>query len=270
MRRSNLNKWSAHKFEFPGGKVDQTESLIRAAIRELIEETGIHAEVDPVLMLTASEEWHGTTYAVLCYALEVEEELPIVLSVEHDQAMWLNLQNLQQLSLTDSTRNFVQKILQEENKNTNSKSDVKNIPYFGELLVHTDGGSRGNPGPSASGYVIMSPEGDVLEEGGEYLGVTTNNQAEYQAVKLGLEKAKKYRARKLTFRIDSELVVMQMNGRYQIRNRDLWPVHAHIKELLEPYESVKFVHVRRELNQLADGKVNEILDSYGVSADSNH
>ncbi len=131
-----------------------------------------------------------------------------------------------------------------------------------ELVIYTDGGSRGNPGPSASGFVIMNTKEQILEEGGEYLGVTTNNQAEYQAVKIALETALKYHPSKIEFRIDSLLVVNQMNGVYKIKNRDLWPIHSAIKELVEQVNgSVKFTHVRREFNTLADQKVNEVLDA---------
>ncbi|HEX9679195.1 MAG TPA: ribonuclease HI family protein [Candidatus Saccharimonadales bacterium] len=136
----------------------------------------------------------------------------------------------------------------------------QNTTTHDHLQIFTDGGSRGNPGPSASGYVIMTSQGDLLDQGGEYLGVTTNNQAEYQAVKLALEKAAEFKPKKIEFFIDSELVVKQMNGQYRIKNRDLWPIHAAIKQQVAQYQLVSFVHVRRELNKLADKEVNKILD----------
>ncbi|MBP6880933.1 ribonuclease HI family protein [Candidatus Saccharibacteria bacterium] len=129
------------------------------------------------------------------------------------------------------------------------------------LIIHTDGGSRGNPGPSASGFVIETTEGKILEEGGEYLGITTNNQAEYQAVKLALERATSHTDGTINFYIDSMLVVNQMKGIYKIKNRDLWPIHNDIKRLSEKFSNVTFTHVPREKNKLADAKVNEVLDS---------
>lgn len=138
------------------------------------------------------------------------------------------------------------------------KSEIKDQ---NTLIIYTDGGSRGNPGPSASGYVIMDENKEILEEGGEYLGITTNNQAEYQAVKLALEHAEKFSPNSIEFRIDSLLVVNQMNGIYKIRNRDLWPVHKAIKDLAGKYPKVTYNHVRRENNKLADKMVNDILDS---------
>lgn len=130
-----------------------------------------------------------------------------------------------------------------------------------EVKLFTDGGSRGNPGPSSSGYAILDMNGEVIEEGGEYLGVTTNNQAEYQAVKLGLESSQKLGARKVHGHMDSLLVVNQMNGIFKIKNRELWPIHQAIKDLIVGFESVTFAHVPREMNKLADAQVNVILDA---------
>lgn len=141
-------------------------------------------------------------------------------------------------------------------------NDALNTTQYDEINIFTDGGSRGNPGPSASGYVIMTTNEEIVDEGGEYLGITTNNQAEYQAVKLGLQEAIKFKPDTIHFFIDSELVVKQMNGEYKIKNRDLWPIHSDIKKLAQQFKHVDFTHVRREKNKLADGQVNQILDSH--------
>src|SRR5690606_24985818 len=123
-------------------------------------------------------------------------------------------------------------------------------------------GSRGNPGHSAAGFVILDIAGQVLYEGGEYLGITTNNQAEYHGVRLGLEKALEMGVRQIDFRVDSMLVVNQMKGIYQIKNRDLWPINERIKELVHQFDKVTFSHVRREFNRHADGMVNKVLDAH--------
>lgn len=129
-----------------------------------------------------------------------------------------------------------------------------------EVKLFTDGGSRGNPGPSALGYVILNMEGVTIAEGGRYLGITTNNQAEYQAVKTGLEEAKKLGARTVGIFMDSLLVVNQMKGIFKIKNRDLWPIHEAIRELVKSFDSVSFTHIPRELNRAADAQVNKTLD----------
>ncbi len=129
-----------------------------------------------------------------------------------------------------------------------------------EAKLYADGGSRGNPGPSASGFAIMAMDGQVVVKKGVYLGVTTNNQAEYQALKLGLEEARAMGVRELHVFMDSLLVINQMLGKFKVKNRDLWPIHDSIKQLATVFKQVTFVHIPRELNKIADGAVNEALD----------
>jgi ribonuclease HI len=129
-----------------------------------------------------------------------------------------------------------------------------------EIKLFADGGSRGNPGPSASGFVLMDMQNKIFHKAGIYLGITTNNQAEYLALKLGLEEALKQQIRVVHVHLDSLLVVNQMLGKFKVKNRDLWPIHAAIKELLPQFEKVTFVHVPRALNKDADAMVNEALD----------
>ena len=102
-----------------------------------------------------------------------------------------------------------------------------------------------------------------------YLGITTNNQAEYHGVRLGLEKALEMGAATIDFRIDSMLVVNQLNGTYKIKNRELWPINERIIELASKFEKVTFMHVKREFNQLADGMVNKILNAHEQAAREN-
>jgi ribonuclease HI/pterin-4a-carbinolamine dehydratase len=136
-----------------------------------------------------------------------------------------------------------------------------------KIKIFGDGGSRGNPGPSASGFVILDMEDNVLVDKGVYLGVTTNNQAEYTSLKLALEEAQKMGAREIQVYMDSLLVVNQMKGIFKVKNRDLWPIHDAIKQLCKQFEHVSFSHVPREFNKLADAAVNRALDDHlGITA----
>ncbi len=130
-----------------------------------------------------------------------------------------------------------------------------------KIKMFADGGSRGNPGPSASGYVLMDMDDTVMIQRGVYLGITTNNQAEYQAVRLGLDDARVRGAHEVDVFLDSLLVVNQMKGIFKVRNRDLWPIHVAINELMQSFRKVSFTHVPRELNKLADAEVNKCLDA---------
>lgn len=128
--------------------------------------------------------------------------------------------------------------------------------------LYTDGGSRGNPGPSAGGYVILDMENNVVKSNGKYLGITTNNQAEYHSLKGGLEMALSMNITEVEVYMDSLLVINQMKGIFKVKNRDLWPIHDAIKHLLPKFRSVTFTHVRREFNKLADAEVNRALDEH--------
>ncbi|MBA2278940.1 4a-hydroxytetrahydrobiopterin dehydratase [Candidatus Saccharibacteria bacterium] len=135
------------------------------------------------------------------------------------------------------------------------------LPKLKEIKIFADGGSRGNPGPSAGGYVILDMDDNVVKRNGKYLGITTNNQAEYHSIKGGLEAAVAMGAKVAHVYMDSMLVVNQMKGVYKVRNRDLWPIHQAIKTLVTSFERINFTHVPREMNKLADAMVNETLDS---------
>jgi ribonuclease HI len=135
------------------------------------------------------------------------------------------------------------------------------LPHMKEAKLYTDGGSRGNPGPSASGFAILDMKDQIIAKEGIYLGVTTNNQAEYQALKLGLEQARKMGISTVHVYMDSMLVVNQMKGIFKVKNRDLWPIHEAIRQLSATFKQISFTHVPREFNKIADGAVNEALDA---------
>lgn len=141
------------------------------------------------------------------------------------------------------------------------KAAQQGVLFPKEMKLYGDGGSRGNPGPSALGFVLMNMDDQVLFEKGVYLGITTNNQAEYQSLKQGMEEALKQGVRELHVYMDSLLVVNQMKGVFKVKNRDLWPVHQAIKELAGQFKKVTYSHVPRELNKLADAQVNICLDA---------
>lgn len=139
-------------------------------------------------------------------------------------------------------------------------SVVDSTPILTEVKLYADGGSRGNPGPSALGYAVLDMTDRIVVKKGTYLGITTNNQAEYQALKSGLEEALRMRAQIVHVHMDSLLVVNQMLGIFKVKNRDLWPIHTAIKEMVLEFKKVTFTHVPRQLNKIADAAVNETLD----------
>jgi ribonuclease HI/pterin-4a-carbinolamine dehydratase len=130
----------------------------------------------------------------------------------------------------------------------------------GMLKLFTDGGSRGNPGPSASGFVILDTDDSIIFKKGIYLGTMTNNQAEYLALKYGVEELLRRKSKRVDIYMDSLLIINQMKGIFKIKNPELLLIYKDIKLLLEKFESVSFTHVPRALNKLADTEVNDALD----------
>lgn len=128
------------------------------------------------------------------------------------------------------------------------------------MTINTDGGARGNPGPAGIGAVIKNGQGLIVAEKKAYIGETTNNQAEYKALLLGLSAAKAMGGSKILVNMDSELIVRQMQGRYKIKDPGLKLLAAEVMKLREEFESVEFRHVPRAQNADADKLVNQAID----------
>jgi ribonuclease HI len=129
------------------------------------------------------------------------------------------------------------------------------------LLVHVDGGARGNPGPAAIGAVVSTPEGEVLDEASETIGEATNNVAEYRAVLLGLDRVRQLGADEVEVINDSELVARQIGGAYKVKHAGLRPLYQQTMEALRDFDKWSVRSVRREQNARADELVNAALDA---------
>ena len=129
-----------------------------------------------------------------------------------------------------------------------------------KLVVHVDGGSRGNPGPAAAAAVLSTPDGDVVDEAAVTLGRVTNNVAEYRGLLLGLERARALGATEVEVVNDSELIAHQVNGRYKVKHPDMKPLHAEALQALRGFERWSVRPVPRAQNADADALVNQALD----------
>lgn len=129
------------------------------------------------------------------------------------------------------------------------------------LVVHVDGGSRGNPGPAAAAAVLSTPDGDVVGEAKETIGVATNNVAEYQAVLLGLRTAAELGATEVELVNDSELVAKQLTGAYKVKHAAMKPLYLETLTALEGFERWSIRSVPRAQNADADALVNQALDA---------
>lgn len=135
-----------------------------------------------------------------------------------------------------------------------------------KVTLYTDGGARGNPGPAGAGAVIVGGDGKILKEVSEFLGKQTNNFAEYEAVILGLKKVKQIFGKRthnleVAVMLDSELVVRQLSGRYQIKEPTLFPQYIAIHNMeVKDFPHISFTHIRREKNKEADRLANDAMD----------
>ena len=267
LRRSQGRPGIIGKYELPGGTLDDNEQPDDGIRRHLRNNLGfdVHSvRVLDALSMTNRDEG-DIQHVFIVYSVDgISQATSIQPGRSYDKSIWIKLSEIQQAELRESafyllgldsslpTHDNVAPIrLTYSAKNTTAE----------HILIYSDGGSRGNPGPSAAGFVMLNND-SVIDQGGEYIGITTNNQAEYHGVRLGLERALERGIKTLEFRIDSMLVVNQLNGLYKIKNRELWPINERIQSLVAQFNNVKFHHVPRELNKMADALVNKLLDEH--------
>ncbi|MBN2853948.1 ribonuclease HI family protein [Patescibacteria group bacterium] len=129
-----------------------------------------------------------------------------------------------------------------------------------KIIIYSDGGARGNPGPAGIGAVLYDEKKNLLAEISTYLGVTTNNQAEYKALISAIKKAQELGAKELDCFLDSELVVKQLKREYKVKNAELAPLFLEIHNLSLNFKKINYTHIRRELNKEADRLANEAMD----------
>jgi mutator protein MutT len=269
LRRATGRSTILGKYELPGGKLQYGEQPEDAIGRYVTSEMGAtirSAQLFDVLTYIDHDD-RDMQYVFIVYLVSLDNTVnhKLRLGQNYDHYQWKAIAAIQQETLTESTKLLLgisQQRITVAREHELIGHDVTSVTDQSYLIVYSDGGSRGNPGPSAAGFIVMNTAEHVIHEGGMYLGITTNNQAEYQGVRLGLEKAREMGARVVEFRVDSMLVVNQMNGVYSIKNRELWPIYERINELVAEFEKVTFTHVKREFNQLADGMVNKILNAH--------
>lgn len=130
-----------------------------------------------------------------------------------------------------------------------------------KLKIFSDGGARGNPGPAAAAAVLYEADKkEPVATAAEYLGETTNNQAEYQGIIMGLKKAKELGADEVDVYMDSELVIRQLKGEYKVKNPEIAKRYLEVHNLTHDFKKINYQHVARDKNKEADALVNKVLD----------
>jgi ribonuclease HI len=271
LRRRGGRPSIAGLYELPGGRVhinQQPEDALEHAFNIHLGVSSETIQLDDVMTFIDPDDRELQYLFILFQASLKMTDRDIELSDEYDKYVWKQLSDIQLGEITQSTQQLLGLI--SVPFSSRGEEEVVTVPdakyaTCETVVSYSDGGSRGNPGPSASGYVILDEAGKVLYEGGSFLGITTNNVAEYQAVYLALEKALEFGACVVDMRMDSQLVANQMNGIYRVKNPDLAAIHHRIQELSARFDKVSYTYVAREYNKLADGMVNKILDEHEKS-----
>ena len=133
-----------------------------------------------------------------------------------------------------------------------------------KLTIYVDGGSRGNPGPAGIGVVVLDDKGKKLKSFDKYIGIATNNIAEYNAVIYGLQEALIEKADEIELRLDSELAAQQLKGEYRVKNTNIKPLFEQALHLLSGFKKFTIKHIAREKNKEADKLVNKAINLGGL------
>ncbi|HET6923443.1 MAG TPA: ribonuclease HI family protein [Anaeromyxobacteraceae bacterium] len=148
----------------------------------------------------------------------------------------------------------------EVRKSGEERAAARPTEAAGRTRLFTDGAARGNPGPAGAGAVIVSPQGHIVAKVGKFLGENTNNYAEYMGLILGLRRAKAMGIKELEVLADSELVVRQLNGEYQVKAENLKALFEEARQLLSAFSEARVRHIPREENEAADEMSNRAID----------
>lgn len=259
LKRSSGNPLHIGQLELPGGTVqegEQPEDSLRRHLKTDLDLNLSDFKLRDALTI-ADREDSDLEQVLIVYESDYPTGNPdIKPRGSYDSYEWVDTNELADSNLRDSAASIL-------NVSMSIGSTVEKNNITTRYILFSDGGSRGNPGPSSAAFVLFDNEtSQVLEEDGVYLGITTNNQAEYHGLRLGIERAIERGLLVLECRMDSMLVVNQLNGSYHIKNRELWPIFERIRSYVPQFEKITFVHIPREENQKADAMVNRLLDQH--------
>ena len=261
LRRSNGRPAVIGKYQLPGGRIEYGIDPERALEDYIFRTTGLTLELAHIhdVVSYVDPQNRNLHYIYLVFLVGVKDD-KVQLSERYDHYMWRQKSDINVDEITIATQqiiNLTQRVspLLMQINNVDKKATINNYS-----VIYTDGGSRGNPGPSATGYIITNSRGQIIREGGMYIGITTNSVAEYTAVKHALYMAIELGLHYVDFRCDSTMVVEQMSNRQNNTNVELQEIQEEITRLLPQLKKVRFTHIRRSANHLADTHVNHVLD----------
>ena len=248
-------------WELPTGKMYFGEQPEEAMARTVYEYAGIKVKevrlVDVVTFL-GMEGGGQLNNLFIVYKISVQADQKIRPSERYTAYKYMKEGEGTTLRLSDASL----AVLELENGRAGSEERVNFRGAANGATVFVDGASRGNPGPAGVGYHIVGENGQILKDGGEFIGFATSRVAEYYALKEGCEQAIEMGLKSVRFVSDNLMMINQMNGVFQVKNRDLMPIFEDIQKLLEKFEAVAFVHIKRAQNMDADREANRAIDRH--------
>ena len=265
LKRKTGRSEAVADYELPTGKIVLGEQPDEAMARVIYDD--LNVKLTEVNLLDAVTFVGLTNVSRLANLFIVfEAEIPAdqiqVRGMRYDSFKWVTVESAKQLELDEAT-GMVLDILSERTGSTEKRSH--NLSGIGTATIYTDGGSRGNPGPSGVGYYIVGSDGQILKTGGEFIGFSTSRLAEYYGLKEGVQQAIEMGLKRVNFVSDSLMMINQMNGVYKVKNRDLMTVYNDILKLLENLDEYSFTHVTRDQNRHADAEANRVIDEHAKS-----
>jgi ribonuclease HI/ADP-ribose pyrophosphatase YjhB (NUDIX family) len=255
-------------FELPTGKIIFGEQPEEAMARVLYEHTGVQTASLQLMDVVAFTSLEGSSQLgslYIIYEIKLDDDTPVKITSERYSAYkWTPLTETSNYPLDEATMMVLQitasKGVEVHSKLRRIGDNEPVLPASDAATIYTDGGSRGNPGPSGIGYYIVGADGREIKRGGEFLGMSNSRLAEYYALKEGLEQAIELGLKRVNFMSDSLMMVNQLNGVYQVKNMDLMQVYSDVLGLLSKLDSYSFTHIPREQNKEADAEVNRVID----------
>lgn len=246
-------------WELPTGKIKFGEQPEEAMERTLEEYLGVEVtkrtELHDVVTFMALQGSSQLSNLYIVYFVTLNTETKLRPRERYSAYKYIKSEDMGNYCLDEASMIVLE--MEGRGKTRDNYKEVAN-----SATVYVDGSSRGNPGPSGIGYKVVGANGEILAQGGEFIGFATSRVAEYYAMKEGCEQAIGLGLDSVRFVSDNLMLVNQLNGIYKVKNRDILPIYDDIRGLLEHFEACAFTHVAREQNSDADAEAKAAIDRH--------
>ena len=259
-RAEELPTW-----ELPTGKIRFGEQPEEAMSQLFFEHLGVQVKeirlVDAVTFMgLPGASQLGNLYII--FEVNLDGEIKLQASEKYSAYKFVTPEEIRELKVDEATHTVLEieggrKVIPAVREERRNETEV-----LSSATIYFDGASRGNPGPSGVGYVVIGENGEVIKRGGEFIGFSTSRMAEYFALKEACEQGLELGLKRVRFIGDNLMVINQMNGVFQVKNQDLMTVHEDVLKLIAGFDKVAFEHVKREENTEADLEANKAIDEH--------